>query len=125
MVMMEKYGLEIYPQTEIGSGLYLVHAFNITISPDAILGRNVNLHKGVTIGRENRGPRMGAPKVGDCVWIGANATLVGQITIGSDVLVASNSFVNTDVPSHSVVVGSPCRIFRKEDATDGYVNSRV
>lgn len=49
-----KYGLEISAETKIGKGLYIGHPFNITINPNAILGENINIHKGVTIGQENR-----------------------------------------------------------------------
>ena len=57
-----KYGLEIY-SNNIGEGFYLGHAFNITINKDAIIGRNCNIHKGVTIGQENRGKRKGTPVI--------------------------------------------------------------
>lgn len=57
-----KYGLEIY-SNNIGEGFYLGHAFNITINKDAIIGRNCNVHKGVTIGQENRGKRRGTPVI--------------------------------------------------------------
>ena len=57
-----KYGLEIYTEN-IGSGLYLGHAFNITINKGAVIGENCNIHKGVTIGQENRGKRKGAPTI--------------------------------------------------------------
>ena len=57
-----KYGLEIYSQN-IGEGLYLGHAFNITVNKEAVIGKNCNIHKGVTIGQENRGKRKGAPVI--------------------------------------------------------------
>ena len=57
-----KYGLEIYSEN-IGEGLYLGHAFNITVNKGAIIGKNCNIHKGVTIGQENRGKRKGAPVI--------------------------------------------------------------
>lgn len=120
-----KYGLEIPYTTIIGKGLYLGHAFNITINQHAILGNNVNLHKGVVIGRENRGKRKGCPRIGNCVWIGINAAIVGDIVIGDDVLIAPNSYVNCDIPSHSIVFGNPCQIRHKDNATEGYVNNRV
>ena len=120
-----KYGLEISPNAKIGNGLYLGHPYNITVSPYATLGDNVNLHKGVTIGMENRGKRQGAPKIGNCVYIGVNSTVVGDIQIGDDVLIASNSLVNFDVPSHSVVVGNPAKIHPKENATKGYISFNV
>lgn len=68
--MRERYGLEIPSTTQIGPGLYLGHAFNITVNEAAVIGANCNLHKGVTIGQENRGKRKGAPVLGDCVWVG-------------------------------------------------------
>lgn len=123
--MRRKYGLEISNGANIAPGFYLGHAFNITVNPAAVIGKNVNLHKGVTIGQENRGKRKGAPIIGNSVWIGANATIVGAITIGDDVMIAPNAFVNCDVPGHSIVLGNPCRIVSREDATQGYVNRKV
>jgi serine O-acetyltransferase len=122
---VERYGLEISHNAKIGPGLYLGHAYGITVNSGATIGRNCNLHKGVTIGQENRGARKGAPTVGDCVWIGVNATVVGAITIGDDVLIAPNSYVNCDVPSHSIVLGNPCRIIRRDNATEGYIENTV
>lgn len=116
--------MEIYGLSNIGPGLYLGHVSNITINADAIIGKNCNIHKGVTIGQENRGKRKGAPIIGDCVWIGVNATVVGNITIGDDVLIAPNCYVNCDVPSHSIVYGNPCIIKHKEGATDEYINHK-
>ena len=120
-----KYGLEISADTVIGPGLYLGHAYGISINPQAVIGCNVNIHKGVTIGQENRGARKGAPVIGDSVWIGANSVIVGNVTIGDDVLIAPLTFVNRDIPSHSIVLGNPCRVISKEWATEGYINRTV
>ena len=120
-----RYGLEIARAAQIGPGLYLGHAFNITVNEAAVIGANCNLHKGVTIGQENRGKRKGAPVLGDCVWVGVNATVVGAITVGDDVLIAPGAYVNCDIPSHSIVVGNPCRVIPRENATEGYVNRKV
>lgn len=117
--------IEISSKANIGHGLYLGHAYCITVNAAAKIGKNCNLHKGVTIGQENRGPRKGAPKIGDCVWIGINSTVVGNVTIGEDVLIAPNTFVNCDVPSHSVVFGNPCIIKEKMNATEDYINNKV
>lgn len=117
-----KFGLEIDPDTKIGGGLYIGHPYNITINPKTDIGRNLNIHKGVVIGQENRGKRKGTPVIGNNVWIGINAAVVGNITIGDDVLIAPNSYVNCDVPSHSVVFGNPCIIKHRENATEGYIN---
>lgn len=120
-----KYGIEISAKNQIGKGLYIGHPYAITLNPAVIMGENCNIHKGVTIGKENRGTRKGTPKIGNNVWIGINATIVGNITIGDDVLIAPNSFVNCDVPSHSVVFGNPCIIKSKDNATEGYINHTV
>lgn len=114
--------VELYENTKIGEGLYIGHPYCITINPKVIIGKNCNIHKGVTIGQENRGRRKGTPVIGDKVWIGINSTIVGKIIIGNDVLIAPNTYVNTDIPDHSVVFGNPCIVKHKEDATEGYIN---
>ena len=116
-----KHGIEIPTCCRIGKGLYLGHVYNITINGGAVLGEKCNIHKGVTIGLEARGSRMGTPTIGNRVWIGVNATVVGKITIGDDVMIAPNAFVNCDIPSHSIVIGNPCVIRYREKATEGYI----
>ena len=98
---------------------------NITINPKARIGCNCNIHKGVVIGQTNRGKNKGVPTIGNEVWIGINAAIVGGITIGDDVLIAPNSYVNVDVPSHSIVFGNPCIIKHRDWATEGYINHKV
>lgn len=119
-----KYRLEILSKN-IGAGLYIGHAHNINVHPAAVIGKNCNLNKGCTIGRENRGYRNGVPSVGDDVWIGSNAMVCGKIKIGNDVLIAPNAYVNFDVPDHSVVVGNPGKVYHRENATEGYIDYRL
>ena len=123
-MVRKKRGIEISWRSNIGPGLYLGHTYNITINPKTIIGKNCNIHKGVTIGQENRGKRKGTPNIGDCVWIGINSTIVGNISIGDDVLIAPNSYVNCDVPNHSIVFGNPCQIKSCDNATEGYINNK-
>lgn len=111
------YAVEFSDTTQIGPGLYIGHPYGITINPKTVMGSNINIHKGVTIGQENRGKRKGVPTIGNDVWIGINSTIVGNITIGDDVLIAPNSYVNRDIPSHSIVIGNPCIIKPCEHAT--------
>ncbi len=120
-----KTGIQIRPRTSIGEGLYIGHTGRLIINPEAKLGRNVNLATGVTIGQENRGARKGNPTIGDEVWIGTNAVIVGNITIGNDVLIAPLSLVNFDVPDHSIVLGNPARIIPRAHATEGYIENKV
>ncbi len=111
--------------TKIGEGLYIGYPYCITINPKAVIGKNCNIHKGVTIGQENRGVRKGTPVIGDEVWIGINSTIVGNVKIGNDVLISPNSFVNCDIPDHSIVFGNPCIIKHRENATKNYINRKV
>lgn len=119
------YSVEIPLSTKIGRGLYIGHPYAITINGDAIIGNNCNIHKGVTIGGENRGLRYGTPIIGNKVWIGVNSTIVGKITIGDDVLIAPNSYVNCNIPSHSIVFGNPCIIKHRDNATENYIGNLV
>ncbi|MDH6251907.1 serine O-acetyltransferase [Chryseobacterium sp. H1D6B] len=120
-----KYGFQIYPETEIGEGFYLGHWGALVINPKAKIGKNCNIAQGVTIGQQNRGKNEGFPIIGDEVWIGTNAVIVGGITIGNNVLIAPNSYINFDIPENSIAVGNPAKIYQKQDATDGYINNKV
>ena len=64
---------------------------------------------------------MRVPFIGNRLAIGITATVIGNITIGDDVMIAPNSFVNFNVPSHSIVIGNPGVIHHKEKATVGYI----
>lgn len=120
-----KTHIQIPARTKIGEGFYIGHLGRVIIHPDAHLGKNINIGTGVTIGMENRGKRKGAPVISDNCWIGTNAVIVGNVKIGSDVLIAPLSYVNFDVPDHSVVIGNPGRIIPKENATEDYICNRV
>ena len=124
-LIKRRMNVELFGKTDIGRGLYIGHPYGITINSDVVIGKNCNIHKGVLIGQENRGSRKGTPIIGNCVWIGVNAAIVGKVNIGDDVLIAPNSYVNCDVPSHSVVFGNPCIIKHKDNATEGYINNKV
>lgn len=120
-----KSQIQIQPSVKIGEGFYIAHLGRIIINPRVTIGKNVNISTGVVIGQENRGKRVGVPTIGNECWIGANAVIVGNITIGNDVLIAPLAFVNFDVPDHSIVVGNPAKIISRENATEGYLNNLV
>lgn len=120
-----KSHIQIPVRTQIGEGFYIGHSGRIIINPNAILGKNINIATGVTIGQENRGKRKGSPTIGDKCWIGTNAVIVGNIKIGNDVLIAPLSYVNFDVPDHSIVIGNPAKIIHKENATESYIDRTV
>jgi serine O-acetyltransferase len=117
-----KYGFDISPATSIGPGLYIGHFGGVVISPYAVLGRNINIAQGVTIGATSRGKHLGAPTLEDRVWVGANAIIVGKVTIGRETLIAPGAYVNFDVPAGSVVLGNPGQIV-STSGSKGYVNN--
>ncbi len=119
------YGFQISYKTEIGGGLYLGHWGTVVVNPKAKIGKNCNLAHGVTIGQTNRGEKQGVPEIGDNVWIGTNAVIVGGIKIGNNVLIAPNSYVANDVEDDSIVVGNPAKTMKNDNATEGYINNRV
>lgn len=124
-MMSRKTFIQIPSSCKIGEGFYIGHYGRIIINPDVVLGKNVNIATGVTIGQENRGQRKGVPTIGDRCWIGTNAVIVGNIKIGSDVLIAPLAYVNFDIPDHSIVIGNPAKIIHRENATEGYIENVV
>ena len=121
-IYMVRFGFEISPETVVGSGLYIGHLGCITISRYAVIGRNCNISQGVTIGATQRGEKAGAPTIGDNVYIGPGARVIGKITIGNNVAIGANSVVNKDIPDNSVVVGMPARVVNSEGSI-GYINN--
>lgn len=119
--LSNKTKIQIPARTNIGEGFYIGHLGRVIIHPDAKLGKNINIATGVTIGMENRGKRKGTPEIGDYCWIGTNSVVVGNIKIGNDVLIAPLSYINFDVPDHSIVIGNPGKIIQKENATKDYI----
>jgi serine O-acetyltransferase len=118
-----KYGFQI--GGNIGDGFYIGHFGTVIVSVNAVIGKNCNIAPGVTIGASRRGEKKGAPSLGDFVWIGTNAVIVGAIHVGSDVLIAPGAYVNFDVPDHSIIVGNPGQIIARQNATEGYINNAV
>ena len=105
-----RFNLQVYLKTKIGKGFRLNQYGNIVINQGVVIGDNCNVAQGVTIGNVSRGKLKGCPKIGNRVWIGANAVVVGNISIGDDVLIAPLSYVNCDIPANAVVSGNPIKI---------------
>lgn len=116
-----KTGIEFLGNKNIGTGLIIGHWGRIIINGNAKFGDEIMITHGVTIGRDIRGKRAGAPTFGNRVCIRTNSTIVGNVTIGNDVIIAPNTFVNFDVPSHSIVIGSPASIHHRYNATEGHI----
>ena len=120
-----RYGFQIPIETKIGIGLYIGHFGTIIINKDVVIGNNCNLSPNVIIGQANRGKFKGSPIIGDRVWIGTGAIIVGKITIGTNVLISPNAFVNINIPDNSIVIGNPAKIISNTSATDGYITYTV
>jgi serine O-acetyltransferase len=115
------YGIQIPASTEIGAGLHIGHPGTIVVHPRSRIGRNCNISQGVTLGQANRGPRKGHPTVGDGVYIGPGAKLVGAVRVGNNVAIGANCVVTGDVPDNAVIVGVPGRVISFAGAED-YIN---
>ena len=116
-----KYNMDIPAKVRIGKGLRIEHTGGIVINPEATLGENITLLNGVLIGAQNRGKHKGFPTIGNNVWIGSHAIIVGSVHVGDDVLIAPGAYVNFDVPEHSIVLGNPGTIIPREHATKDYI----
>lgn len=116
-----KLGISIPHTTRIGSGFYIGHFGGIVVNYQCVIGRNCNISHGVTLGQSNRGNLAGTPIIGDCVYIGPGATILGAVTIGDNVAIGANCVVTKDVPEGAVVVGNPGRIVSYKGSA-GYVN---
>jgi len=119
-LLARRRGIEVHFSERISGGLVFAHAYCITVNSRATLGEKVMLFKGATIGSVRSGARKGVPVLGNRVVVGVNATIVGGVHIGDDVHIAPNTFVNFDVPSHSLVVGNPGSIHPRYNATIDY-----
>ena len=106
-------GCDIHPGATIGKRFFIDHATGVVIGETAIIGDNVSLYQGVTLGGVsfNKGKRH--PTIGNHVVIGCNASVLGNITIGNNVRIGAGSVVLKDVPDDCTVVGVPGRIVRR------------
>lgn len=98
--------------TKIGPGLLILHHGNIVVNSNAAIGCNCTIGNGVTIGHNFFGRHLGVPTLGDNVFIGTGAKIIGPIRIGNNVIIGANAVVVKDVPDNAVVAGNPARILR-------------
>lgn len=110
-----KTGIEIHPGARIGEGLFIDHGHGVVIGETAIIGDNVTLYQGVTLGGTGKEQGKRHPTVGNNVMIGAGAKVLGSVTIGNNCKIGAGSVVLKDVPDNSTVVGVPGRIVIQND----------
>ena len=113
-----KFGICLSYRVKLGAGLYLPHFGGIVINDDCVLGDNLVISQGVTLGKTDRGKHKGSPVINNNVFIGPNSVVVGGIRIGNNVLIAPNSFVNFDVPANAVISGNPAKIISMQGANE-------
>jgi serine O-acetyltransferase len=102
-------GISLPSRCQIGRGLYIGHFGSIIVHPDTIIGDNCNLSQGVTIGVLSRGKYKGVPTLGDRVFVGPNAIILGGVTIGNDAVIGAGAIVTQPVPPLAVVAGNPAK----------------
>lgn len=117
-------GIQIPAATQIDNGFYIGHHGTIVVNGGTVIGRNVNISQGVTLGQANRGGHKGVPTIGDNVYIGPGAKIIGAVKVGNNVAIGANAVVTHDVPDNACVAGVPARIISM-DGSEGYVNRRV
>lgn len=101
-------GISVPASARIGPGFYIGHFDAIIVHPDTVMGNECSIGQGVTIGTQGQG-KGGVPKLGDRVYVGAGAKVLGGITLGDDVSVGANAVVVKDVPSNNVALGVPAK----------------
>lgn len=107
-------GIEIHPGAQIGRGLFIDHGMGVVIGETAIIGDNVTLFQGATLGGTGKETGKRHPTLGDNVVVGAGAKILGNIEIGSNSYIGANAVVIKSVPHNSTVVGVPGRITKQD-----------
>jgi len=103
-------GIEIHPGAKIGEGFFIDHGMGVVIGETSVIGDNVTLYQGVTLGGTSHLRAKRHPTLGDNVVVGVGAQLIGDITIGENSKVGAGSVVVSSVPSNATVVGVPGRV---------------
>ena len=112
---VRKTGIEIHPGATIGKGLFIDHGSGVIIGETAILGDNITLYQGVTLGGTGKEKGKRHPTLKDNVMVSAGAKVLGSFTIGENSKIGAGSVVLEEVPPNCTVVGVPGRIVRRDD----------
>jgi serine O-acetyltransferase len=107
-------GIEIHPGATIGKNLFIDHGMGVVVGETAVIGDNVTIYQGVTLGGTGKEKGKRHPTVGNNVVVGTGAQVLGNITIGDNSYIGANAVVVKDVPPNSTVVGVPGRITKQD-----------
>jgi serine O-acetyltransferase len=105
-------GAQIPGETDIGPGFRVYHPNGLVISPKSKLGKNACVHSDVVFGKSMGDWRVEAPIIGDDVTLGTGVKLLGEITIGSRVMIGANSVVLKDLPDDCIAAGIPAKVLK-------------
>lgn len=111
---VRRTGIEIHPGAVIGKGLFIDHGQGVVIGETSIIGDNVTIYQGVTLGGTGKESGKRHPTIGDNVMISAGAKVIGSFTVGHDSKIGAGSVVLREVPPYSTVVGIPGRVVKSE-----------
>ena len=112
---VRKTGIEIHPGAQIGENFFIEHGNGVIIGETAIVGNNVTLYQGVTLGGTGKEHGKRHPTIGDNVMISAGAKVLGSFTIGENSKIGAGSVVLEAVPPNCTVVGVPGRIVKRNN----------
>jgi serine O-acetyltransferase len=107
-------GIEIHPGARIGPGFFIDHGLGVVIGETTEIGENVTLYQGVTLGGTSHKKEKRHPTIGDNVVVGANAIILGPLTVGEGSRIGAGTVVIKEVPPNSTVVGVPGRVVVKD-----------
>lgn len=110
-----KTGIEIHPGAQIGKGFFIDHGNGVIIGETSIIGDNVTLYQGVTLGGTGKEHGKGHPTIGNNVMISTGAKVLGSFTIGDNSKIGAGSVVLKEVPPDSTVVGVPGRVVKRNN----------
>lgn len=112
---VRKTGIEIHPGAEIGENFFIDHGNGVIIGETAVVGNNVTLYQGVTLGGTGKEHGKRHPTIGDNVMISAGAKIIGSFKVGENSKVGAGSVVIEEVPPNCTVVGVPGRVVRRNN----------
>ena len=110
----KKTGIEIHPAVHIGKRFFIDHGTGVVIGETAVIGDNVTIYQGVTLGGTGKDVGKRHPTIGNNVMIGAGAKVLGPLVIGDNSRIAAGAVVLNDIPPNSTAVGVPARVVKRD-----------